>query len=895
MGSHENNQNRIETIANESLETFAKIADEAKSQLASSSPRTSDVFADSSSPEARRNLELVLQGNVSNNQALCHEPSIARVVVLDEDGIEATYYICRVAPMSLEHHGIKLASYRSPVGRLASLPVGAEHTLGRGDQLVFVEVLEYSRYKPILEDGIWDARDSVLEGESYGPLTIKSLRTFLRQNQDKIDATLLDSLLEEESEAENIRKGLRRSVIEKMDLRDQPILDQYQDRIFRLPLNSRLLILGAPGTGKTTTLIRRLGQKLDVEFLDENEKKTISINNSGWEPDHAQNWIMFTPTKLLQLYVKEAFNREGIPAPDTHISTWSDFRDHLARNEFKILRSASSNSSYVMKESAHTLKAETETDPIAWFTDFDQWQKSMFWKELRKSADDLKENPSQEVAEFGKKLLQILHSAGAEMQPSIFVSLMDTGKAIGELVKKLKGITDKKILSMLNLQVNRDRQFLDNLASFIEELSDLQDDYEDQDADEDTEPNQLRIGRAAASNHYMRAVRTQARALARNRNVTKSSKTGRLIEWLGDRSLPEQDLRDIGESLLVQSALRRFVNPVQQYINHILTRYNRFRRTRQTEKRWYKADGFNPSDINPLEVDVVLLTMIRSTNDLIKRAPGLNNTDSLARTTLERLQRLYRTQVLVDEATDFSPIQLSCMAALSHPSIQSFFACGDFNQRITSWGTRSVEQMKWAIPDIEIQTISVVYRQSLQLNTLARQIVNISGGNVANVVLPDYAENEGVPPVLALHMNNEVSTIAMWLAHRIQEIEYFILRLPSIAVLVNSEEEVFSIASALSDALTDQNIRVIPCPDGQVQGQDSAVRVFNVKHIKGLEFEAVFFIGIDRLAEIQPNLYDKYLYVGTTRAATYLGITCEQGFPSSMAELQELFQEEGWR
>ena len=354
-------------------------------------------------------------------------------------------------------------------------------------------------------------------------------------------------------------------------------------------------------------------------------------------------------------------------------------------------------------------------------------------------------------------------------------------------------------------------------------------------------------------------------------------------------------MRDIGKSLLVQSALRRFVNPVQQYINRIPTRYSRFRRTRQTEKRWYKADGFNPSDINPLEVDVILLTMMRSTNDLVKRAPGLNNTDSPAQTTLERLQRLYRTQVLVDEATDFSPIQLSCMATLSHPSIQSFFACGDFNQRITSWGTRSVEQMKWAIPDIDIQTISIVYRQSLQLNTLARQIVNISGGNVADVVLPDYAENEGVPPVLALHMSNDVSTIAMWLAHRIREIEYFVLRLPSIAVLVNSEEEVFSLASALGYALTDQNIRVVPCPDGQVQGQDSAVRVFNVKHIKGLEFEAVFFIGIDRLAEIQPNLYDKYLYVGTTRAATYLGITCEQEFPSSMAELQELFQENGWR
>ena len=28
----------------------------------------------------------------------------------------------------------------------------------------------------------------------------------------------------------------------------------------------------------------------------------------------APSWIMFTPTELLKLYVKEAFNRESIPA-----------------------------------------------------------------------------------------------------------------------------------------------------------------------------------------------------------------------------------------------------------------------------------------------------------------------------------------------------------------------------------------------------------------------------------------------------------------------------------------------------------------------------------------------------------------------------------------------------
>jgi superfamily I DNA/RNA helicase len=53
---------------------------------------------------------------------------------------------------------------------------------------------------------------------------------------------------------------------------------------------------------------------------------------------------------------------------------------------------------------------------------------------------------------------------------------------------------------------------------------------------------------------------------------------------------------------------------------------------------------------------------------------------------LKAVRELYRTQIAVDEATDFSPIQLDCMAALCDPATQSFLACGDFNQRITEWG-----------------------------------------------------------------------------------------------------------------------------------------------------------------------------------------------------------------
>ena len=107
-------------------------------------------------------------------------------------------------------------------------------------------------------------------------------------------------------------------------------------------------------------------------------------------------------------------------------------------------------------------------------------------------------------------------------------------------------------------------------------------------------------------------------------------------------------------------------------------------------------------------------------------------------------------------------------------------------------------------------------------------------------------------------------------------------------MLVNGEEMVHRVATALSDSLLAENIRVIPCSDGRVQGRDSAVRVFDVQHIKGLEFEAVFFVGIDRFAERHPNLFDKYLYVGATRAATYLGITCERELPARMVGLEKL-------
>ena len=781
-------------------------------------------------------------------------------------------------------------SYRAPIGRLASLAVGSDFTLPNG---TVVEVLERAQLRPTHLAAGWDSRDTVIEAERFGPITIESLRSLLAEIAGEEGAEdLLGQILAEEKHKANIIEGVRRNVITKMELRDQPVLDQYQDGIFRLPLDKRLLILGPPGTGKTTTLIRRLGQKLATAYLDEDERRTVERVSNTNSVVHSDSWLMFTPTELLKQYLKEAFAHEGVPASDLRIRTWQDYRRELARGPLGVLRTASGGGTFVLKDAMQSLRTGAVDRPIDWFTDFNDWQRTAFFDELRAAAKFLSEGQVSTAQELGLRLLAILERAGDGPLASIFGVLATEGSNVQILVAVLKEATDEKIRIVLNLQLNRNRDFLDELARYIDGLQQAHatdfDEQDDTEVDEEDEPSVPRTGPAAAVNAYMQAVRAQARAAASERPFNKNSRNGKIIEWLGDRTITEAHRADVGSDLLVQASARRFVNPVKRFMAGVPKRYRAFRRLRQNKGIWYAEDGFEPKDIHPLELDVVLLAILRSSGDLLNRPNVLQDIDDKAWSSLKPILGLYRNQILVDEATDFSPVQLACMAAFSHPRIRSFFACGDFNQRLTTWGVRSVDDLKWVFPDFDIKEITVSYRQSEQLKDLAREMIYAVGGTQQNVSLPTHVNNDGVAPAL-LEAATEIPVVVGWLADRILEIERLVRQLPSTAIFVNSEAKVAPIAEALNTALAEHNIQVIACPQGQVMGQDNDVRVFDIQHIKGLEFEAVFFIAVDRLAALHPDLFDKYLYVGTTRAATYLGVTCEEALPPVIDSLRTRF------
>lgn len=550
-----------------------------------------------------------------------------------------------------------------------------------------------------------------------------------------------------------------------------------------------------------------------------------------------------------------------------------------------------------MKEAFDPLKPETLALQVEWFEDFQSWQTEMFWSELVSRADALAENADPVIARLGGRLVSLVKGVTRGAAAARFNDMAQLGEEIQALVDRMKSETDLKIRGSFSAQLRERPTLMQELVDFVATLEAVTDDIEDPDADaeeEDEAPRATRQEREIAFEAYTRAIRAHARAVAARRALSRQSRNGKIIEWLGERLLATDELRTVGSSLQTQASLRRFLNPMRRYVMALPLRYRRYRRDRQAEGRWYLETSFAPSDLSPLEVDLVLLAILRTARELLGDRRIANAVSEPRNAFLGTVRGLFRNQIAVDEATDFSPLQLACMAGLCDPATNSFLACGDFNQRITAWGSRSTDDLRWVFPNMDIRPINISYRHSRQLNDLAGRIAVAGGAPVPDVQLPPDTNNEGVPAILATGMSTPGDVVA-WLAARIAEIERFTGSMPSIAILVNDEDDVVPTAEAVDAALAEGNVRCVACSGGHSVGQENDVRVFAVEHIKGLEFEAVFFISVDVLAARLPDLFDKYLYVGATRAAYFLGLTTSEAHLPGKLEAIEPLLASDWR
>jgi superfamily I DNA/RNA helicase len=250
--------------------------------------------------------------------------------------------------------------------------------------------------------------------------------------------------------------------------------------------------------------------------------------------------------------------------------------------------------------------------------------------------------------------------------------------------------------------------------------------------------------------------------------------------------------------------------------------------------------------------------------------------------------------IAIDEATDFSAIDLLAMHSFRHPELSSVTLSGDLMQRMTQDGLRSWEEFSNMVYSAEVKDLTISYRQTPTLLSLA-QIIYQKATNI-NAEYRSYMDPDPRESKPLIKISRDKQEKMDWIAERIRDIDATyresVGALPSVAVFVPSEEEINGFVRDLDDAL-EGDIPVVPCREGEVLGDRNAVRVYAIDKIKGLEFQAVFFHNLDDMLNLSEELLLKYLYVGLSRAVFYLGVTLSGNLDGNLKFLEEYFVEEG--
>ena len=260
-------------------------------------------------------------------------------------------------------------------------------------------------------------------------------------------------------------------------------------------------------------------------------------------------------------------------------------------------------------------------------------------------------------------------------------------------------------------------------------------------------------------------------------------------------------------------------------------------------------------------------------NNLAKMV--LNASPKSRHTFTDAYLELSRPIIGIDEATDFCKCDIYAIQSLLSTKYSSLTLCGDMMQRLTPFGITDWKDIEGIITSPIILKMLTSYRQSSSLLNVARQLYTDTIGTEPNYKA--YMKSTKVPKPLAFVSDDEQEKVE-WIVQRIKEVYIaYDKKLPSIAIFLNDKKSIPRFVELLNDTdfIVDTDIKVLDGSEGNVLSDSNDIRVYPIDAVKGMEFDVVFFHNIDKTNE-KTDLLKRYIYVGVSRAAFFLGITLSE-------------------
>jgi hypothetical protein len=482
------------------------------------------------------------------------EPCIARVEVewKNEARPNQTFYLARLSAAGLNGavSGGHFMTSLDDLGHLAEYEAGETATIMVRGRERTARILKRTVLEPRQKSAGWDALIHNFEATPWGELLAllrhESLRQaieLLRQGELTTE-DVIGRLLQHVADAQLERQRGRRRTIDRIALRDRPILNKFQGAIFRLPLNRQVILFGPPGSGKTTTLIRRLAQKRTSEALTEAEQALVTRTARAGLTS-ADSWAMFSPGELLKQYLGDAFNKQGVPDAG-NVRTWAKERLDLARNVLNILRSTSSGRFQL--ESNLDLFVDRSSGAISNLHDeFSAYVDMDLSKRCEEALTSLLGGRDERSRRLATRIQTALgRSKGFSVDDVL--TLVGLAPGLQEEIKRLGDQITADLKKINNLLLNRHKGLLNEIAALPAPRS--QEQAEDEDDDDETSRALAAssTSEARALNVLWSALRNWARAVADGRR-TLGGHSGRTIELIGTRLPPDGDFEGIGVNI----------------------------------------------------------------------------------------------------------------------------------------------------------------------------------------------------------------------------------------------------------------------------------------------------------------------------------------------------------